>query len=384
METKMLESIHISGFRKYNDLTLENFGRINFILGNNNVGKTSILEAIFVWACGQNLVPLTNIPLARCRYTFMQQPYWIIEEILSIANNRKDIPLHMKFSGVFEGKTAEFNHTIYPSELLTDFDSSYKQHVESIVPIISTLSQDTSFPTFPGFQATKQATSPQIVIAKWNVEFEGNIATTIFTVPQTQIPTTKPYRLAKFIDLLSHTGIVENTQIYSTMKREGRLDELTKEIKKVFTDIAGFDIIPYPDGSPSPINVIREDGTYLPMYAYGDGIQRWFYIFGAITLYKDSILCIDEIDTGFHPNAQRQLCKHLVQYAEKNNVQLFMTTHNIEFIDEFLIACNQLDERYAYDARIITLRETNIGLKNRTLTAQTALQARMNNRVDLR
>lgn len=46
----MLTSLKIKGFRKYKNLELENFSRINFILGKNNVGKTSVLEAIFTWS----------------------------------------------------------------------------------------------------------------------------------------------------------------------------------------------------------------------------------------------------------------------------------------------------------------------------------------------
>ena len=58
----MLQSLRISGFRKYRDFRLEGFGQINFILGANNIGKTSILEAIFAWACGQNVAPFLCWP----------------------------------------------------------------------------------------------------------------------------------------------------------------------------------------------------------------------------------------------------------------------------------------------------------------------------------
>ena len=70
----MLEKLNIQGFRKYKDFTVKDFGQINFILGNNNIGKTSILESIYAWACGQNAVPFFNIPLSRGRYSGIQQP----------------------------------------------------------------------------------------------------------------------------------------------------------------------------------------------------------------------------------------------------------------------------------------------------------------------
>ena len=60
----MLTSFKISGFRRYANFYLQDLSRINFILGENNIGKTSILEAIFSWSCGQNISPMFNIPVA--------------------------------------------------------------------------------------------------------------------------------------------------------------------------------------------------------------------------------------------------------------------------------------------------------------------------------
>ena len=65
----MLDSLKISGYRRYDNLSLQPLGKVNFILGNNNIGKTSILESVFAWACGQSIVPFVNVPLTRCRYS---------------------------------------------------------------------------------------------------------------------------------------------------------------------------------------------------------------------------------------------------------------------------------------------------------------------------
>ena len=42
----MYESIRIQNFRGLKDLTIENLGRVNLLVGANNVGKTSVLEAL--------------------------------------------------------------------------------------------------------------------------------------------------------------------------------------------------------------------------------------------------------------------------------------------------------------------------------------------------
>lgn len=55
----MIESLHIAGFKLFRDLTLPKLGRVNLFVGENNTGKSCLLEAIALYA-GRNLV--TDIP----------------------------------------------------------------------------------------------------------------------------------------------------------------------------------------------------------------------------------------------------------------------------------------------------------------------------------
>jgi predicted ATP-dependent endonuclease of OLD family len=48
----MFDSISIIGFRGFSKYHISNLGRINLIVGKNNCGKTSILEAINILASG--------------------------------------------------------------------------------------------------------------------------------------------------------------------------------------------------------------------------------------------------------------------------------------------------------------------------------------------
>jgi hypothetical protein len=45
-----LESLEIKGYRAFKELTIPKLARVNLITGKNNVGKTSLLEAIHLWA----------------------------------------------------------------------------------------------------------------------------------------------------------------------------------------------------------------------------------------------------------------------------------------------------------------------------------------------
>lgn len=378
----MLTSLKISGFRRYDNLYLQDLSRINFILGENNIGKTSLLEAVFTWSCGQNIGPLFNIPVSRCRFSNFQNRYWMMEELISIFHNKKSLPFSMTFSGIYNGNEEKFEHSVYPSDILTDYDSSYKNTQGKVVPSISNSSindqNSLSINQFGAFQL-----APVFTIAEWQVEHNGNVVSENLTSPVNPISKVSPFLFAKYIDLFSHITVNEIIQIYSNLKRNNLIEDVILELNKVFHEIKNIDMIPYPDGSVSPISILK-DGTTLPLYAYGDGVQRWFYVLGAIALYKSSIICIDEIDTGFHPTAQAEFSKHLAQYSKNNNVQLFLTTHNVEFIDNFLKSVKELGEEYLEETRIITLRNSGSNITQRTLDGKMALDGRNEFSLELR
>ena len=372
----MLESITLRGFRKYKEITVEGFDRINLILGDNNVGKTTLLEGIYAWACGQNIVPFMSIPLARGRYVAFQQPYWIMEEILATANDRYKLPIKMDFIGIEDGKEVSFEHKIYPSDILAEYDSTYKRLSDKTVSSIN-VSVGKEQQMLPVLQGIIPQYTPTL-IAKWEVKSSEDVISVDITAPYSMTSIKKPYKTAKFVDLLSHTTVVETVQIYGSLKRESLLDEVTEKMREIYPEIQGFDMIPYPDGSQAPVSVVKNDGKILPLYAFGDGVQRWFYIIGILTLHKNSIICIDEIDTGFHPSAQPNFGKNLVKYANENNVQLFITTHNKEFIDGFL--ADSCDDNMC----IYTIKDIEGNIKIRRLKADEAINARTDYGVELR
>ena len=375
----MLESLRIKGFRRYSDFKLEKFNNINFILGDNNIGKTTVLESIFTWASGQNVGPMMNIPLSRARYSSLQSRYWIMEELLSMFNDKHSLPLSMSFEGTYNGEDIKFDHTVYPSDLLTDYDPSYKNSLDKIISRTNEVVSSEQ-PSVINLQMYNP-----ISVGQWEVACEGKETIRVnITSPLSTISNVKPKVVAKYIDILSHVAVAENAQIYGALKREGLMEEVVSQINHIFPEIVGFDLLPYPDGSQQPISVVKKDGSLIPMYSCGDGVQRWFYIIGALTIYKNAILCIDEIDLGLHPNAQVDFCKNISDYAIKNNVQLFITTHNLEFIDKYLEAISDKSE-VTEKVNVFTMRQSedgNVAVCN--LNATAALEMRKKFSMELR
>ena len=70
----------------------------------------------------------------------------------------------------------------------------------------------------------------------------------------------------------------------------------------------------------------------LPLTMCGEGLKKFFNIIVTVANGKNNILLIDEIDNGVHFSAYGLLWKSLLELADKNGIQLFITTHSSEVV----------------------------------------------------
>ena len=57
----MLTSLEIKNFRAFSHLVIERLGRVNLIVGKNNVGKTTLLEALQLYDAGGAVRTIASI-----------------------------------------------------------------------------------------------------------------------------------------------------------------------------------------------------------------------------------------------------------------------------------------------------------------------------------
>ena len=80
MGNLMLNSLEIRNFRAFQELKIEHLGRVNLLVGKNNVGKTSLLEAIQLYA-SQDSAPTSIWEIMRKRRE-VSEPFVTVKEML--------------------------------------------------------------------------------------------------------------------------------------------------------------------------------------------------------------------------------------------------------------------------------------------------------------
>ena len=82
---------------------------------------------------------------------------------------------------------------------------------------------------------------------------------------------------------------------------------------------------------------IQHDKTGLtPLSATGDGFRRSLQVAMTIPAVKDGILLIDEIESALHVTALTRVFELLIHNCKAYNVQVFATTHSLEAVDAIL------------------------------------------------
>lgn len=95
-----IESINIKNYRGIQELNITNLKRINILVGNNNAGKTSLLEAIQIFS---NPTMYTLSKVSRQRDNYKPEIRMSILDSLYYLFNIKDSNLHsFDISGIIE------------------------------------------------------------------------------------------------------------------------------------------------------------------------------------------------------------------------------------------------------------------------------------------
>ncbi len=375
----MINNLSIANFKKFDSLRLKDLAQINLFVGANNVGKTSILEAIFSFACGKNASAfLPNVVYSRLQGSnnFWQSPYHFVEAAWNTFHDKNNVQdLTCTFAGDIDGTYQKIVHRFSPGAMLADFLPNEMGAFGT-----TALQRDSQ---------TKAKEADKIAggqfLGDWQVELNAEDVMSfplVYPFFNTSFPLAEPLVLAKKSDILSHRDEVENLKVFSFLSRAGLLQEIIDELNQCFNGnhhIVDISSIPYPDGSPAPINVRFASGASYPLYALGDGMRRWFQLIGSMLVYKNAVHCIEEIDATVHHKAQEDFSYHLCRYAKKYANQLFVTTHNQEYLQAFLqsVAKHKAEGLVSLqdDVRIITLREVNNEVRVRVLSGIEAAQA---------
>lgn len=362
---KHFSEINIGRFRGLKDLYLPNLRKINVLLGDNNSGKTSLLEAIQILA-EPSFRHIINICSSRSRSNF------IFSDLsrLMYAFPRDEEKMSMHLSCIYDRSDSLdvfLKGTFQPTNVADILLKKEELHL-----LKGLLSNRTTINSFSGklVKSYKEhCTSDDIFIS-----------TVDLILRRSRLNPSSKITEIVYLDSANFSGF--DSQIFRVGQNE-KYKEICVQVLRIFDDTIE-DIQLLTDDLNSPIKCIKSSrvGT-IPIDNYGDGVQKVVAMAGAIAKAHGGVLLIDEFETGIHAHNYNDIFNFLLKACMAYDIQLFVTTHSIEAIDELL----KIDEALKGDQiSFITLRkDQKVGKTlSRTLTPQEVKDDRDNFDLEVR
>ncbi len=339
-----IETFHVGSFRGLEDVTLENAGQVNLIVGGNNSGKTSLLEALAVYASPTDIGKWADIarmrevrafinPRRDTGLTAVDALRWLFPQKQSDDWERD--PRHMRLAANGTIEIQKLNaeclpiHGIPPEpsfslgrrnrepEMIA-FDG---WHLTIDIEANANSFDDKSWkPPFVGVGSTPRGQRARLEVDVWAVN--GLRLAPSRSTPGLRHETLTPY---------SHRNQPMQLHNLSRIISSGNKTEVIDLLRGVDRRLRDIEIITEVTGR-ALITALFEDGKRVPITVLGDGFRRALAIAIAVNQVKGGLLLIDEIETALHVSALDDLFPWLVRIAAEQKVQVFATTHSLEAI----------------------------------------------------
>ncbi|EJB49649.1 AAA domain family protein [Helicobacter pylori Hp A-20] len=159
----------------------------------------------------------------------------------------------------------------------------------------------------------------------------------------TIIPSDVAYRQAHMIQAVSK--ICSNNQLE---------EELNKHLNQFDNNIQS---ISFNTNNQLKLKVknIKEK---VPLSVFGDGLKKYLYIVSAFMADNAKTIYIDEVENGLHFSRMKLLLRCVIDFINNNkdgNLQVFMTTHNQEFIEILDQVIREKD--FAHQTKLFCLKQ---------------------------
>lgn len=329
----MYQSFKAINFRCFHELTITDLERVNLIAGANNVGKTALLEALFVHCGAYN--PELTLRLSAFRG---------IETVKLELGRWSGTPWDSLFSGFDITKRVELvgenevtGHRIlrlkvvrYPEELakigrLVQHGSDKPEDI----PISSEVAQVLELE----YEEKEKSGKYHMILAPRG----------LLTEP---IPP-PPFQTFFLAALMRNSPFREEAELYGKLETYNKQVVPLQVLQLIEPRLRRLAIVVIA-GEP----ILHGDigiGRLIPLPIMGEGMVRLASLVLHISNAPNGVVLVDEIENGLHHSILPKVWRAIGEVARQFNTQVFATTHSLECI---VAAHRAFTESDIYDFRL--------------------------------
>jgi energy-coupling factor transporter ATP-binding protein EcfA2 len=296
--TSVLQKLSLIAYRGVSGLELENLTPVSLVVGANNSGKSSILEAAGL---------------------FLRPPdptQWVN----AVRHRDVDMSLVDGLWSLFPG-----GETLHPD----DGPSTSEQ-----IAIRGSTANGERFVEARCFASQSVGADAEAVSARVEVMVDGLPAVTMkfpsSAAPAHQVPVYRVFTVTP----ATHYSTKALVEHLSRVVDEGK-KQLAVALLQVFDkDVEDLDVIA--SLGREAVRVTHRTRGVVDLASFGDGMRRSAALALALTRASQGVLLVDEIEAGIHHSVLRPVLARLLEAAAASRVQILATTHSLEAVDALL------------------------------------------------
>ena len=327
-----LPSLSIQAFRGIESLSIPRLGRVTLLAGMNGTGKTTVLDAIRIYAARGSRSALFELPQRR-------------EEVAALVDEDGDTILVPDLASIFH--QSDVSRHIHISIGLADGAAQLEIQVAS-----------PGDEHFDRIAASLPETLEDQDIMMLRVMFRGAVR----VLPPVQLPH-KFRRLGRLHDdgdfpreikLVSlGPGLPDNHEVarfWNHVMLTDEEDRVLEALKLVLGSgvkrvaVAGDEKGSFGVDGQRVLVKLKDRARPVPLKSLGDGAVRLFGIALALADSRDGFLLIDEVENGIHHSVHHDFWRMVLRTAQDNNVQVIATTHGWDCVRGFAQAATEMED----------------------------------------
>lgn len=296
--TSLLRSIVVDSYKAFSNFRIDGLSRINIIAGQNNSGKTSLLEAIDLLIKQADVQTVVGLTDKRGKRASSRDGYvWTVDQIQDFA------------------LTGVYGDTIIKASLIKGHDST-----------ITDQEYLTTLESSGVCGEVKQSGVGKVYIGRIDCEplTTKGVCPIIFNTP---FYSNEQYNYRRYYLQCCENKSID--QIISFVR-----ENILKSVENIYWD--------------DSVRRFKVSDSKLPraidLSQYGEGLQRVFLLALLFVSARNGIVLVDEIENAIHPSLLPKFVELITKLSDEFSVQVFATTHSKECIDSFVLSCKKRGE----------------------------------------
>ena len=344
-----LRDLTIENYRSFEKYKLDDLARVNLLVGDNNCGKTSVLESAYLLAANGSPNSIWTLLQSRGEISFVYE-----------GVNQADPVFAVRVPELFRGTTiagkqlpriairaGDFGEVRLSLGSRSEVDSErqrdradfpdHSHHLKSGTGMLNGEEGCLFYARFIG--------SDQCAVTFQHLTNEGNMrrkTPTATVLDGVGAYYRMPDPIAEFMPTANASAETLKADWVRVLQNQ-RDGDVIKALRVALPMVNEILVLPTPMSPPQARShiIIRTNGTNAPISRLGEGVNRLLTLGMSLANSAGGFLFVDEIDTGLHHSRLSDMWRMIIKTAANLDIQVFTTTHSLDCIRGLAAACDE-------------------------------------------